>query len=133
VARRRPEFTLVAGVEELLRDPEAAWTLDEGRARALLPRVAALHAILATRLSSPRLPPAEGSGKAPAGPPERPGGTDDLLTVGELAEMLKKSKSAVYRLLRREDLKPARVKVDRRTLLAKRAELMKLLELAGDP
>jgi helix-turn-helix protein len=91
----RPALAAVSetpSLGNLLNDPGLAWDLDEREARRLLPRVAALQAVLAVKLAA-REPRVETPGPQPL--PSRNG--DHWLTVAQVAERLGRDRRWVYR------------------------------------
>jgi len=106
-------------LDALLADPAKAASLPADERQRL---VAACAALTLALVAAPVL-------AVPAVPPDAAPGEngDELLTADEVAGLLKKSRHDVYALLRRADLAPAVVRVNRRTLRVRKAELLRLL------
>ena len=89
----------------------------------LLAAASALVGAVAARLAAAPVQAPSGAGPSPG--PSTNGG--DLLTCDEVGALLKKPRHAVYSLLRRKDLAPAVVRINRRTLRVRRGELLRRL------
>jgi hypothetical protein len=103
-------------LDALAANPARALEVPSPEARHLLMRLAPV--IEALRLAA-------ATSATPALEPSSNG--DELLTVDEVAALLKKPRAAVYSMLRTRALAPAVLRINRRTLRVRKDELMRRL------